>query len=207
MFYLSELKHTVRVPPHLLNLPLEDAIKSVLQNVFLDKVLANLGLCVSVYDIKSVEGGFVLPGDGAATYQVGFRIVVFRPFVGEVISAKLKESDANGLRLTLGFFEDIYVPAPFLPTTSRCEADPYNRNQKRWVWEHDGQDYDIDDSCQIKFRVESISYPTVPIERAEDAKPFAPMVVTGNLDDDGLGLVSWWEDFDVIDPEACETED
>jgi DNA-directed RNA polymerase subunit E'/Rpb7 len=38
MFYLSELEHSLRVPPHLLNLPLEDAIKSVLQNVFLDKV-------------------------------------------------------------------------------------------------------------------------------------------------------------------------
>ncbi|KAH0902566.1 hypothetical protein HID58_042069, partial [Brassica napus] len=36
---------------------------------------------------RSVEGGFVLPGDGAATYKVGFRIVVFRPFVGEVIAA------------------------------------------------------------------------------------------------------------------------
>jgi DNA-directed RNA polymerase III subunit RPC8 len=70
MFYLSELEHSLRVPPHLLNLPLEDAIKSVLQNVFLDKVLADLGLCVSIYDIKSVEGGFVLPGDGAATYKV-----------------------------------------------------------------------------------------------------------------------------------------
>jgi DNA-directed RNA polymerase III subunit RPC8 len=127
MFYLSELEHSLRVPPHLLNLPLEDAIKSVLQNVFLDKVLADLGLCVSIYDIKSVEGGFVLPGDGAATYKVGLRIVVFRPFVGEVIAAKFKESDANGLRLTLGFFDDIYVPAPLMPKPNRCEPDPYNR--------------------------------------------------------------------------------
>ncbi|VVA90227.1 unnamed protein product [Arabis nemorensis] len=203
MFYLSELEHTLRVPPHLLNLPLEDAIKSVLQNVFLDKVLTDLGLCVSVYDIKSVEGGIVLPGVGAATYKVGFRIVVFRPFVGEVIAAKFKESDANGLRLTLGFFEDIYVPAPLIPTPNRCEPDPYNRNQKRWVWEFGKpkEDYIIDDSCQIKFRVESISYPSVPTERAEDAKPFAPMVVTGNIDDDGLGPVSWWESFDQIDQE------
>lgn len=46
MFYLSELEHSLRVPPHLLNLPLEDAIKSVLQNVFLDKVCL-LPLCYS----------------------------------------------------------------------------------------------------------------------------------------------------------------
>ncbi|KAF3593436.1 hypothetical protein DY000_02026501 [Brassica cretica] len=39
----------------------------------------------------------------------------------------------------------------------------------------------------------NISYPPVPTERGDDAKPFAPMVVTGTLDDDGLGPVSWWE--------------
>lgn len=101
MFCLSELEDTVRVPPDLLNGPLEDAITTVLQKLFLDKVrsllfcfffflvniytLTNLmkvdvffdiskvlsiGLCVSIYDIRSVEGGFVLPGDGAATYKV-----------------------------------------------------------------------------------------------------------------------------------------
>ncbi|KAJ4878923.1 RNA polymerase Rpb7 N-terminal domain-containing protein [Raphanus sativus] len=192
MFCLSELEDTVRVHPSNLGSPLEDAIKTELKELFLDKVLS-IGLCVSIYDIKSVQGGFVLPGDGAPTYKVRFRIVVFRPFVGEVIAAKFKESDSNGLRLTLGFFEDVYVPAPLIPTPNRCEPDPYNRNQMRWVWKYGDDEFIIDDSCQIKFRVENISYPPVPIERAEDAKPFASMVVTGTIDDDGLGPVSWWE--------------
>ncbi|KAF3570162.1 hypothetical protein F2Q69_00063721 [Brassica cretica] len=126
MFCLSELEDTVRVPPDFLKLPLEVAIKKVLQKLFLDKVLS-IGLCLSIYDIKSAEGGFVLPGDGAPTYKVVFIIVVFRPFVGEVIAARFKESDSNGLRLTLGFFEDIYVPAPLIPRPNRCEPDPYNR--------------------------------------------------------------------------------
>lgn len=34
------------------------------------KVVANLGLCISVYDIRSVDGGFIFPSDGAATYKV-----------------------------------------------------------------------------------------------------------------------------------------
>ncbi|CAA7055550.1 unnamed protein product [Microthlaspi erraticum] len=201
MFYLSELKHTVRVPYHLLNLPLEEAIISVLQNVFLDKVLENLGLCVSIYDIKSVEGAEY--GAGTTSYQVGFRIVVFRPFVGEVIVANLKESGANGLRLTLGFFEDIYVPASFIPSPNRCEPDPYDRNQMRWVCKigKPKEDVIIDDSCQIRFQVESISYPSKPFTRTEDANPFAPMVVTGNLYGDGLGPVSWWESFYEIGEE------
>lgn len=38
MFYLSEIEHTLRVPPHLLNLPLNEAIKGVLEGLFQDKV-------------------------------------------------------------------------------------------------------------------------------------------------------------------------
>ena len=34
------------------------------------KVIANLGLCISVYDIRSIDGDFVFPGDGASTYTV-----------------------------------------------------------------------------------------------------------------------------------------
>ncbi|CDY24997.1 BnaC02g40110D [Brassica napus] len=49
-------------------------------------------------DVQLSFACFVLPGDGAATYKVGFRIVVFRPFVSEVIAARFKESDSNGLR-------------------------------------------------------------------------------------------------------------
>ncbi|KAJ4727369.1 DNA-directed RNA polymerase III subunit like [Melia azedarach] len=111
MFYTSKIQHTLRLPPHLLSLPLDEAIKIELENIFLDKLIANLGLCISIYDIDEIEGGFIYPGQGASTHKVKFRLIVFRPFVGEIISAKLKESDANGLRLSLGFFYDIYVPS------------------------------------------------------------------------------------------------
>ncbi|GAY55789.1 hypothetical protein CUMW_166830 [Citrus unshiu] len=156
MFYLSKIEHTLRLPPHLLRLPLNEAIKLELENVFLDKVIANLGLCISIYDIKEIEGGFVYPGEGASTHTVKFRLVVFRPFVGEIIAAKLKESDAN---VSLGFFEDIYVPSHLLPSPSRSEPDPYG----------------------------SVNYPSIPIEQAEGSKPFAPMVINGSIDYDGLG--------------------
>lgn len=36
------------------------------------KVIANLGLCVSVYDIRSIKGGFIFPGEGSATYTVPY---------------------------------------------------------------------------------------------------------------------------------------
>ena len=38
------------------------------------KVIANLVLWISVYDIRSIDGGFVLPGNGASAYTVYFII-------------------------------------------------------------------------------------------------------------------------------------
>lgn len=104
MFYLSRIEHTLRVPPDVLSRPLTDAIKAELEKLFLDKVcvasnsrfcifisyalkssnsandilmkvIANLGLCISVYDITSIEGGFIFPGDGAATYTVQLEVL------------------------------------------------------------------------------------------------------------------------------------
>ncbi|XP_019175812.1 PREDICTED: DNA-directed RNA polymerase III subunit RPC8-like isoform X2 [Ipomoea nil] len=162
MFYLSEIEHTLRLPPHLLNLPLNEAIKGELEGLFVDKVIAQLGLCISVYDIRSIDGGFIFAGDGASTYTVKFRLIIFRPFRGEVIAARLKESNANGLRLSLGFFDDIYVPAALMPNPSHSEPDPESRNQVRWIWEYEGEKYPIDGTDE------------------------------GSLDADGLGPVSWW---------------
>jgi hypothetical protein len=38
MFYLSRLEHTFRLPPSLLSLPREEAVKGELERLFLDKV-------------------------------------------------------------------------------------------------------------------------------------------------------------------------
>ncbi|XWS76314.1 hypothetical protein CRYUN_Cryun01aG0165300 [Craigia yunnanensis] len=197
MFYLSLIEHTLRLPPHILHLPLDEATKIELETLFLDKVIANLGLCISVYDIRSIKGGFIFPGDGASTYMMEFRLIVFCHFVGENVIAKLKESDANGLHLSLGFFDDIYIPVHLLPSPSRFESDPNNRNQGRWIWDFGEAEeaqsgeprFVIDGTDQIKFRVHSVIYPSVPLEQPENLKPFVPMVITGSIDYDGLGPV------------------
>ncbi|XP_059598378.1 uncharacterized protein LOC132255014 [Vitis vinifera] len=62
------------------------------------KVIANLGLCIFVNDIRSTACGFVFLGNSTSTYTVEFRLVMFRLFVKEIITAKLNKSNVNGLR-------------------------------------------------------------------------------------------------------------
>ncbi|WKA03057.1 hypothetical protein VitviT2T_021192 [Vitis vinifera] len=62
------------------------------------KVVANLGLCSFVNDIRSIDGGFFFPGDSASTYTVEFRLVMFGLFVEDIITAKLKRIGRQWLK-------------------------------------------------------------------------------------------------------------
>jgi DNA-directed RNA polymerase subunit E'/Rpb7 len=43
-----------------------------------------------------------------------FTLVVFRPFMGEVLKGNIVKSTPEGLWLGVGFFEDIFVPPHFM---------------------------------------------------------------------------------------------
>ncbi|GER46275.1 DNA-directed RNA polymerase III subunit RPC8 [Striga asiatica] len=170
MFFLSKLEHTLRLPPHLLNLSIDKAIRRELESLFLDKVIQNLGLCISVYDIQSIKGGFLFPSNGASTHMVVFRLVMFRPFVGEVISARLMESTKDGLRLSLGFFEDMYVHVPCLKSHNHSELEPTINGGVKWVLEYEGENYPIDGEDEIRFKVLNVSYPPIPLDHGGRTK-------------------------------------
>jgi hypothetical protein len=76
---------------------------------------------------------------------VVFRLVVFRPFASEVIVGKVKSSDEDGIRrasiaflesterpdnslppVTVGFFDDIYIPTAYLPQPSALFVPPFS---------------------------------------------------------------------------------
>jgi hypothetical protein len=68
------------------------------QATYVDKVIPQLGLAVTLYEILKVEGGAVHPGEGAALFTVLFSLVIFRPFVGEVLKGKITSSSKAGLQ-------------------------------------------------------------------------------------------------------------
>ncbi len=111
MFILSAVEEEVRVHPQDLHKSPLDAVTEVIEQRYIDRVLPDLGLVVTLFDIQSIEGGFVYPNDGAAFFRTKFRLVVFRPFPGEVLVGKLKSCNRNGLHVTLDFFDDIFVRA------------------------------------------------------------------------------------------------
>ncbi len=92
-------------------------------------MLHNVGLVICLVDILTCGDCVLPPGDGSVFADVTFRLLVFRPIPRELLRGRVKEVDRHrGLRVSLEFFEDVFVPpnllradmvyqAPFPPAT------------------------------------------------------------------------------------------
>ena len=138
------------------------------------------GLVVCRYgDALEVGDGVLVAGDGAAHHEVVFRLIVFRPFVDEVLVGTVAESTEEGVRVSLGFFEDVWIPGPRMQKPSH-----YEKESGLWVWtpnygddqqqqeesngvkseEGEGSEderFEIEIGAQIRFKVKSINFTRV----------------------------------------------
>ncbi|KAF8887382.1 RNA polymerase III subunit Rpc25-domain-containing protein [Infundibulicybe gibba] len=184
----------------------EKALIAELNKKYANRVLHDVGLCICVFDIS--EAGRERLGMGMG-FCVLFRLVMFRPFASEVIIAKVKSSDQEGIRLSLGFFDDIYIPAPYLPQPSAFDS-----NERAHFWlpdsplttSHELLDSAVADRMYIdqgevvRVRVETDDFyddePGPPkvtegVQVAREAKR-APYNIICSIAEQGLGPVVWW---------------
>ena len=110
-----------------------------------------MGLCITFYDFVSIEEPYVYPGEGSAIQLVKFRMIVFRPFVGEILTGKLVGSNREGLKISLEFFEDILIPAALLQ--SPCVFNPIDN---LWTWKYQENDFVMDIGEQVSSEVQNV---------------------------------------------------
>ncbi|KAL9912045.1 RNA polymerase III subunit H isoform 2-T5 [Glossina fuscipes fuscipes] len=187
MFVLAELKDTVRISPDQFNLKLLEAVRDEINRKLANKVLLNVGLCIALKDVVSLKDSFILPGDGASHTEVVFRYIVFRPPVGNVLTA-------------------LQHPSRF-DETERAWVWEYPLD--------DGGKHDLfmDIGEPIKFRVSrEIFEESSPIgpPKNETLQPGAsaqgctsaaqqtneartPYKIIAAINESGLGVLSWWD--------------
>ena len=200
MFQISRLEDAnVKILPENLGKPRLEAITQEIESLYIDKVIKDLGLVITLYEIVSIEGGTVYPGEGSAHFKVEFRVVVFRPFVGEIIEGTLKKADKTGLYVDIGFFSDIFVPEHLMQ-----EPSVFDEDEQLWVWMYEDAKMFMDLKEPVRIRIQGIKFPDQPrtsdelvgrtaLEGATPDGTFAPMVVMADINADGLGLISWWK--------------
>lgn len=110
MFVLVKLKDTVRIRPQDLAKDFDEVVRDTLQAKFANRVLNKYGLGITIYDFTRQEN-CVHASDGGAHVKVNFRLVVFRPFPGEVLLGTIRQCDSTGILVSVDFFDHIYIPA------------------------------------------------------------------------------------------------
>lgn len=223
MFQLAKVRDIVRVLPEFFSLDQTDAVKEIVSQKYANKVIHNVGLCIRVFDLVHVSEPLVHScQDGAYTTQVVFRLVVFRPFQGEVLIGEIRSSSAEGINVSLDFFDDILIPAGLLqPSTV---FDPI---ESQFVWNAD-EDTKLPygTGTTIRFKVESEIFKDVgplpaatqiqsqhrsatSVDATVNSQPssveptFVPYRIIGSASEEGFGSPTWWLEDEVEEDSAA----
>ena len=139
MFVVALIADTIYVPPHQLSTPTISAVSSIIERRYPNRIICNVGLVICPYGPPvSVGDGVLVPGDGGSHHQAIFNVVVFRPFVEEVLVGTVTSCHEGGIDVSVGrFFEGVFIPAYWMLNPST-----YDAAARCWVWT---PNYDVDD--------------------------------------------------------------
>jgi len=202
MFITVEVTNIVEIRPHEFqpaeSTPeyLEKLLTTKLSRLYVNRILIGSGLVITIYEIISCGEGHIKPGTALTCFTMKFKLVCFRPLVDEVIVGKIASMSPEGIRVTLGFFDDIWIPLEGMKENSK-----YDVMRKCWVWDFDGTEmlYELDD--EIRFRVSSekfsevVANPAVgDVAATEEVKHVekSAYTVAGSVVEQGLGILDWW---------------
>lgn len=159
MFLLAIIEDKIKITPDKFGRDTEDVLKEQIEIKFSNRVLLNVGLCITFYDFLDVGEPYLYPSEGSAIQQVRFRMIVFRPFMGEILTGRLHSSNSEGLKISLDFFDDIVIPSSLFP--SPCFFD---ENSGIWTWKYtpeegeDALDFVMEIGEEIRFKVRTINF-------------------------------------------------
>lgn len=203
MFTLVTIEETILVPSHLFGKPRLSALEHMVNKRFSDRVIASAGLGIGLWDWVSIGEDRLVTQSGESSTVCVFRLVVFRPFEGEVIFSRINASHDTGIYLELEFFDAVHVERGALPRPTR-----WDEGEKVWIWRYDveggeGIEFYLDVSNECVFRVKECGFENWgrirPGDRdAEGGK--GAMWIEGVLfdevleDNQGLGDPLWWDE-------------
>jgi len=176
MFTLATIEDSIRLGPETFSLGHHAALNQEINRKYANKVIPNVGLGIALYDVLFSKDAQIRNGDGGIYVECKFRVVVFAPFVGEILVGWISSCTLEGINVRMEFFDDIFLPASML-----FEGSQFVPKEQAWVWNVNEMDLFLDTNEKLRFRV----------ERTEFTK--TSMRVIGSSSVEGLGLISWWQ--------------
>lgn len=126
MYQLVRFKESVRIPPVLFGDKMSVAALKILREEYERTVRREHGILVSLHNAAIQSKGRVIPGDGAAYFDVEFDALVFNPQVNEIIQGEVSEVVEFGVFVRMG-------PIDGLVHVSQVADDFFTFDKKKGV--------------------------------------------------------------------------
>ncbi|KAL7722233.1 DNA-directed RNA polymerase III subunit RPC8 [Entamoeba marina] len=191
MYIVTHLVDSFKIPPARLDHILQCVIGEI-NSKYQNKMIEGKGIGVMLYDIEKIHDGVIQIGTGDVYYDVAFNYVVFKPFQGEVIEGKVLRSLSSGIQVTLGFTDSVFIDQCYFPYG--CDFD---EEEQLWYWGYGESKLFMHVDAAIKFRVHHVAMKKredsdLEVKEEGDAST-TPLVVHGQINESGLGMVIWWK--------------
>ena len=102
MYYVAEVRDTIRVVPNRFGENLDEVVLEICRETFEGTISKDLGLTIVVIDLLEIGPGRLVPGDGAAFYDVIFTTLNYLPEDREFVIGDVVEVTDFGVFLRLG---------------------------------------------------------------------------------------------------------
>ncbi len=102
MFYKTQLKDHIRIPPHIFGLKLEEAMIERIKKKYEGYISKELGIVIDVSRLDNIGEGIIIPGDGASYYETEFEVIIFKPEMQEVVLGRIKDIADFGAFINIG---------------------------------------------------------------------------------------------------------
>ena len=199
----------VQIHPSDFGKPSARAIEDFINAKYADKVIHKVGLCVGFHSIISTSDGLIGHGSGIVNVNVDFKMIVFRPFKGEIVHATITHSNpSGGVYLSQDFFEDIVVPPETLFEDTSWGKD--DQGVEVFIWrpkdEESGEvnEFFFDRAENCMYRVEEDQWRDLSPQMQRPTQDFVaedheetgvrktPYLIRGSMMLTGLGPTLWW---------------
>jgi DNA-directed RNA polymerase subunit E' len=179
------MEDLVRVPPDEFGKPLDKVIENILkigyefngrtEGGYEGKIDRDQGAVLTVTEVKSIEDGAVIPGDGAAFHNVSFEALVYKPELHEIVDGVVVEIVEFGAFIRFG-------PLDGLIHVSQITDDfiVYDKKRGALVGKESNKTLEVGD--RVRARVVAVSLSS---DKAKENK------INLTMRQPGLGKFEW----------------
>ena len=102
MYYIYSVKDRFKLPPESLAEDIESVAAKVLRRKYEGAIDKDMGVIVTIFNVRGVSDGILYPGDPSTHHDVEFDVLTFMPGVEEIVNGEVTEIAEFGAFVRIG---------------------------------------------------------------------------------------------------------